>query len=309
MFRLFNRFRGPRLSLVVVVYKMPDQAEKTLYSLSPAYQRWVEEGEYEVIVVENISDRMLGAARATQHAGNVRYFAREETQRSPVGAVNFGAARARAGHVTIMIDGARMVTPGVVRNTLDVIRIAPEAVVAVPSYHLGDKLQQIAVNEGYDETTEAQMLASINWPEDGYRLFDIGCFSGSCKNGVLLPNFESNALTLSVGKWKALGGMDPRFNDNGGGMVNLDLYKRALELPGTPFYVLPGEGSFHQHHGGVTTGTTKDVRDKTMAEIRDQGLKIRGAPTPPQARPIFYGQIRPPAYRFLRQSLDMAQGR
>lgn len=309
MFSLPKRLKGPRLSLVLVVYKMASQAEKTLYSLSCAYQQGVDEADYEVIVIENVSDQMLGAARAKQYAGNVRYFAREETERSPVGAVNFGASKARAPHVTIMIDGARMVTPGVVRNTLDVIGIAPNAAVAVPSYHLGDKLQQIAVNEGYDEAAEAALLAGINWPEDGYRLFDIGCLSGSCLRGMLLPNSESNALTLSVKTWNALGGMNPKFNDNGGGMVNLDLYKRALEFPDTPFYVLPGEGSFHQHHGGVTTGTTKAARYKIMAEIRAQGKELRGEVPPPKAKAIFYGQIRPPAYRFLRHSLDMADGK
>ena len=30
--------RAPRLSVVVIVYKMPEQADKTLQSLSPAYQ-------------------------------------------------------------------------------------------------------------------------------------------------------------------------------------------------------------------------------------------------------------------------------
>ena len=79
----------PKLSIVVIVYKMPDQAEKTLLSLSPAYQQGVREKDYEVIVVENHSDRLLGAARACQHASNVRYYHRQESQRSPVNAINF----------------------------------------------------------------------------------------------------------------------------------------------------------------------------------------------------------------------------
>ncbi len=101
--------RRPRLSIVVIVYKMPDQAEKTLYSLSPLYQQGVSERDYEVIVVENHSDRLLGGERATRHAGNVRYFHRQETQRTPVHAINFGAAQARGSHVAIMIDGRRII--------------------------------------------------------------------------------------------------------------------------------------------------------------------------------------------------------
>jgi hypothetical protein len=296
----------PRLTLVLVVYRMPGQADRTLFSLSPAYQREVREEDYEVVVVENASDRMLGEAGARRHAGNVRYFAREETERTPVHAVNFGAGQTRARHVTIMVDGARMVTPGVVRNTLDVIAAAPHAVVTVPSYHLGHKMQQIAVNEGYDEAREAALLASIGWPADGYRLFEVGCFAGSYRSGVFVANRESNALTLSLDKWHAIGQMDARFNDFGGGTANLDLYKRALEHPDTPFYVLLGEGSFHQHHGGITTGTSQAVRGDLIPRILAQDAAIRGEDrAPPAAQPILYGRIHPPAWRFIRASLDV----
>ncbi|MGL4318370.1 MAG: glycosyltransferase family 2 protein, partial [Pseudomonas sp.] len=141
--------RKPRLSIVVIVYKMADQAERTLYSLSTAYQRGVSERDYEVIVVENCSDHLLGAERATRHGNNVRYFLRQETQRTPVHAINFGAAKAHGSHVAIMIDGARMVTPGIVRQALKAFEAEPEGAVSAPGYHLGSKLQQVAVNEGY----------------------------------------------------------------------------------------------------------------------------------------------------------------
>lgn len=104
--------RKPYLSIIMIVYKMPDQADKTLLSLSPAYQHEVEEKDYEVIVVENRSDKIFGADRAKKYAGNVRYFLREETERTPVHAVNFGVSKARGTHVAVMIDGARMVSPG-----------------------------------------------------------------------------------------------------------------------------------------------------------------------------------------------------
>lgn len=303
------RRRRPRLSVVLVVYRMADQAENTLRSLAPPYQRGVTEADYEVIVVENASDAMLGAGRATRHAGNVRYFAREEAARSPVNAVNFGAALARARHLTIMIDGARMVTPGLVRLTLDVLGMVPEAAVTVPSYHLGAKLQQVAVNEGYTAETEAALLRGIGWPQDGYRLFEVAVFAGSYRRGVFVANAESNALSLSAAKWRRLGGMDRRYDDFGGGTANLDLYKRTLEFPGTPFYVLFGEGSFHQHHGGSTTGVPKAERDATIARIQAQDREIRGENrAPPSVRPILYGELHPAAYRFVRQSLDAIDG-
>jgi hypothetical protein len=284
---------------------MADQAERTLHSLSPRYQQDVSEDDYEVIVVENASDWMLGEARATQYAGNVRYFLRQETGRTPVYAVNFGADEARGGHVMIMIDGARMLTPGIVRHTLDVFAMAPHAVVTVPSYHLGKKLQQVAIDEGYSSEMDTALLQQIGWPKDGYRLFDIAVFAGSYRGGVFVSNLESNALAVSVQKWHRLGRMDCRYNDFGGGTANLDLYKRALEFPDTPLYVLFGEGSFHQHHGGITTGTPRAERAEIILKIHAQDSAIRGENrAPPSVQPILYGRVHPPAYRFIRQSLD-----
>lgn len=296
--------RKPYLSIILIVYKMPDQADKTLYSLSPAYQRGAKEKNYEVIVVENSSDDLLGAERATRHAGNIRYFCRDETQRTPVHAINFGVSKARGTHVAIMIDGARMVSPGVVHNTLQVFRMAPKAAVSTLGYHIGRKLQQVAVNEGYDETEEAKLLHGIRWPEDGYRLFEIAVLSGSCQGGFFMPNAESNFIAMSMHRWNKLGGMDSRYNDFGGGNANLDLYKRLLGTPGIPFYLLFGEGSFHQFHGGVTTGTRTEERDRVYKQLTEQDIAIRGHDrAAPNVRPILFGAAHPAVYRFIRESL------
>lgn len=297
--------RSVRLSIVVIVYRMPEQAEKTLYSLSSHYQLGVAGDEYEIIVVENTSDGNLGEERATKVAPNIRYFLRQETQRTPVHAVNFGVSQARGTHVAIMIDGARMVSPGVVKNTLEIFRLAPDAAVSVPGYHIGEKLQQEAVNEGYDEQVERTFLGRIGWPVDGYRLFEIAVLAGSCQGGFFQANYESNFICMSMTKWRLLGGMDTRYNDFGGGNANLDLYKRLLETPNTPFYLLFGEGSFHQFHGGVTTGTKREERARIYKQLDDQDIAIRGNNrTPPMASPILYGSLHPAAYRFMKHSLD-----
>ncbi len=69
------------LSVVVVVYRMAEQAERTLASLAAGYQRGVDAGDYEVIVVENESPEMLGAARARAAFGaDLTYLARAEKQ-------------------------------------------------------------------------------------------------------------------------------------------------------------------------------------------------------------------------------------
>jgi glycosyltransferase involved in cell wall biosynthesis len=295
---------APLLSLLVIVHRMPEQARRTLLSLSPAYQRNTAAADYEVIVVENASDRPLGAEAAEASGPNVRYFLREESSQSPAAAVNFAAEQARGGMIGVLVDGARLLSPGIVELALMARRASESAVVAVPGYHLGSELQQRAVDSGYDETVESRLLSEIGWPEDGYRLFEMSCLSGSCAAGFFLPFAESNCLCLSRAHFDRLGGFDVAFASPGGGYVNLDFYARACEWPDATLFVTPGEGTFHQYHGGVTTGGLRDEsRKRFMTEILDEYRKLRGKDfVLPQREPIYLGRIPQSARRFVHQS-------
>jgi hypothetical protein len=297
----------PLISIVLIVYKMPAQAEKTLYSLSVGYQRGVSEQDYEVIVVENASSAELGRERACQYGGNVRYFHREETLPSPVPAVNFGAAEAAGTHITTMVDGARMLSPAVISYMLGAIRLHPRALVAVPGYHLGPKLQQRSMLEGYCEEVEAELLASIEWPQDGYRLFEIACLSGTSGSGFFKPIGESNCYCVPGEIWREVGGFDPAFTETGGGQVNLDFYKRTVELPDTLLVILIGEGSFHQFHGGITTGTKGEIRLKAMDDHFNQYAELRGGPyKSPTKRPVYLGSLPDSALKFVHHGTTRA---
>jgi len=300
----------PVLTVVVVVYRMAEQAERTLASLAPGYQRGADPHAYEIVVIENESPEMLGEARARAAAGgaSLRYVARDETQASPVGAVHAGVMMARGTHLAIMIDGARMLSPGVIAGALSVLRTGPEAVVSVPGYHLGHDLQQVTVNAGHDAAADRALLAGIGWPADGYRLFDIAVLSGSSRGGFFRPQAESNFLVLPVALWNLLGGMDRRYADYGGGMVNIAFYKAVLEHPGVRFYLLHGEGTFHQFHGGVTTNTPAAERALVMTAIMKQDESLRPDRSLPTTPAILFGPTHPAMHRFLRWSLDRAQG-
>lgn len=297
---------GPALSIVVILYDMPLQAEKTLYSLSAEYQQGVSESDYEVIVVENESDNHLSRKLVASLPKNFSYHLRAEREPTPVHAINHGVGISRGRYVCVMIDGARMVTPGVVRNILRGHRLSDKAVVTVPGYHIGDQLQQEAVDDGYGVAEDEALISSIGWPANGYGLFDIACFSGSCAAGFFRPNSESNCISIPRDIWAGLGGMDTRFNLRGGGLVNLDLYKRACEFPGVEHVVLLGEGTFHQFHGGVTTGgEARDVRARLIEDMQRQYERIREEPyRSPQTRPVFLGELPRQVLKFVHSSAE-----
>ncbi len=297
--------KKPRLSVILVVFRMPEQAKKTLYSLSASYQKNVSCFDYEVIVIENNSDQLLGKQETLQFGTNFKYHFREEKLKSPVNAINFGVQKTRGSIIGIMIDGARMLSPGVIENVLSAFRITKNALVSVPGYHLGIEVQQKAIKSGYDEIMEAKLLNSINWPENGYRLFEISCFSGTSAHGFFNPIAESNCFCIPKHLFLSSGGCDSGFDMPGGGFINLDIYKRFCELPNTKLFILPGEGTFHQFHNGVTTGKCKEKTEPLIEELRQQYISIRGEKyAPPQKKAIYLGAIPDSAQQFVKFSSE-----
>ena len=292
------------LSVVVVVYRMRQQALRTLASLTPEYQLGVDASHYEVIVVENDSDSMLAESEVEGFGPNFQYLARHETAPTPVNAVNDGVALSTGQNVGVVVDGARMASPGLVGHTLAAARLAEAVVVVVPGYHLGAQLQQRAVEAGYGEEAEDALLAEIGWPGDGYRLFDISVLSGTSKTGFFRPFAESNFLSVPRWIWDDVGGMDCAFDAVGGGFANLDLYRRIIDHDAVAPVMLFGEGTFHQFHGGVTTGGTVEAEREAIIEAsRAQYAELRGEPfEPPRKRFLYFGAMPPNAVPFLYYS-------
>lgn len=299
-----------RLSVVVIIYKMQNQAMRTLFSLSADYQQKVNHEDYEIIVVENESEEMLDADEISKLTGNFRYYRRSETTQSPVNAINFGAEQARGSHVAIMIDGARMVTPMVIYYTLLANGLHENPIVCVPGYHLGSKIQSIAVNEGYSAAEDTELLRKINWPHHGYALFDISCMAGSTKNGFLVSMNESNFITLQRSFFFELDGYCPKFDKNGGGFANLDFYKRVCESNGTKLFVIFSEGTFHQFHGGETTGKhQREDTVKLITRLSEEYTSIRGVQfEAPTTQANFVGHYHSHLQKFLQHSsLNLAE--
>ncbi|MCK5666180.1 MAG: sulfotransferase [Thiotrichaceae bacterium] len=305
--KLFSKKNSPAISIVVMVYRMPEQAMKTLESLTASYQQGVSPEDYEIIVVENPSEEMLKAECVHELGDQFRYFSMESNNPSPVNAVNYGIQKARAAVIGLMIDGARLLTPGVIRTALMAYNIDKNAIVSVPGYHLGKELQQQAVDSGYNEDVEKVLLESIQWPSKGYDLFKISCLSGSCAGGFFLPVAESNCVFSPIALLNELGGCDSNFKTPGGGFVNLDLYYRLCNHPDTKLFLLPGEGTFHQYHGGVTTSKAHRNREKLMREMREEYQQLRGhVYSKPDAQAIFLGTVPTQAMPFMLHSIQKA---
>jgi len=299
------------LSVVVVVYNIPRAVPRTLFALSADYQRQIDPDDYEVIVVDNGSSPALDWGVIKDLRGHFRMIRIDDAPRSPAHAVNRGIAAARGDIIGVVIDGARIVTPGLLHFSLLGTRSHAKAVVASMGWYLGGDYQCAAAEAGYDETREDALLASIDWPADGYRLFEIGTMDESSVDGWLTPIAETNTLFLRHELWEALGGMDERFDVPGGGLVNLDTYRRAMLLDGAEPVVLLGEGSFHQLHGGISTNAAVAQQPDNWNRWHGQYRSLRGqdfAHPPWRNPPTLIGTLPPAALsRFVRSALDPAK--
>lgn len=299
----------PRLSVIVIAYRMRRQAMNTLYSLSCDYQQHVSPADYEVIVVENSSEENLTPADVTALGPNFSYHRREETRPTPVYAINEAVALAQSDHLCLMIDGARMVTPRVIDYSLRALAMYPHGLVAVPGYHLGDQDQRYSSSAGHTPQAEQAMLERVDWTHHGYRLFDISVISGANTHGVFHPLMECNCLSFHRDDFAATGGADEGFQSPGGGSINLDIYRNLARLPHCQLIVLPGEGSFHQYHGGVTTREAPDL-EEVWAAHREEFKRVRGEYYQAVLRePVQFGSVTSHAVPFLLQSSEAAQRR
>ena len=287
------------LSVIVIVHDMRREAARTLHSLSRSYQRDVEELDYEVIVVENgtRADGRLGQEFATSFGPEFRYLdLAEEASPSPAPAVNRGIEASTGRNVGVMIDGAHVLTPGVLRYGMLGLAAYEPAVVTAKQWYLGPGQQPQAVGGGYDRDVEDRLFEEIDWPKDGYRLFEIGHFIGD--RDWFDGEWESNCIFAPRRLVEQVGGMDESFSTPGGGFANLDFFERTTGIPGVTLVTMLGEGSFHQVHGGTTTNEAKPV--ELIRSYEQQYEQLRGRPfRVPWQRPYYVGSIPPVARRIL----------
>jgi len=253
---------APRIAVVVVCYKMYRELPRTLLSLARPYQRDIERDDYEVVVVDNGSPQPPDPADFAHLDLHLRIFRQESPTPSPVPAINFGVSQTDTSIVCVYIDGARIASPRLLATAREALLAGPRVFVGSRGRYLGPKFQRESMLEGYDQTAEDLLLAESDWTSDGYRLFERSVFDESSGPTWFDPVAESNSLFMWRSLHDELGGFEPRFTSAGGGLVNLDAWRRACEAPDTTPTLLLGEATFHQVHGGVATnGSLKKVDD------------------------------------------------
>ncbi|MCF7970793.1 MAG: glycosyltransferase [Methylococcaceae bacterium] len=288
----------PKLSIIVNFYNMQREAVRTLFSLTTDYQKGIHECDYEVIVVDSNSSQPLDEKWVVSIQKNFHYQCVESSWPSPCRAMNIGINMAKADKVVCIIDGARILSPGILLKMIQINNLYHNAFVQTIAMHIGSKVQPISVEEGYDQKVEDKHIATVNWQLDGYELFNISCLALSSKEGFFSPLPESNCFCAPKKKLLEIGGFDEKFKTPGGGLVNFDILNNILKDPQIQPIMLLGEATFHQFHGGVATNVPRAKHP--MKLFLQEYLDIRDLPYNKVIRkPIYFGDIHENAMKFV----------
>ncbi len=279
-----------KLSVIVIAHNMRREIPRTLQSLQRTYQQGCEELEYEVLVIDNNSTEPLDPTAIDACGRNFHYHFLKGAPPSPAFAINYGVRASTGDIVCLMIDGAHILTPGVFRLALQMFAAFANPVVITRFFYLGPASQNESILDGYCKTEEDRLLQSICWPNEGYKLFEIGVPIQGRQPKMTWFNkiFESNCLFLNRQHFDAIGGANERFDIPGGGFLNIDLCLESVNAEGAVPVQLIGEGSFHQLHGGTTTNVNLTERDAKIERYHDQYRQIRGKDAVMTTKDIFY---------------------
>jgi cephalosporin hydroxylase len=176
-----------------------------------------------------------------------------------------------------MVDGAHVPTPGVLHHGLAGLDAYEPASVATQAWYVGPGQQGDVMRAGYDQAVEDGLFQRIGWPTDGYRLFEVGHFTGDRHwfDGV----WERNWLFVPRSLREQVGGLDEAIAMPGGGYCN-DLYERLASTPGVRVVTTLGEGSFHQRHCGTATNQADPLERPRIRSYVGHYAQVRGRPLP-----------------------------
>lgn len=285
------------LSIILICFNMQREIVRTIESFLPPYQVGTEDYLIEIIVIDTGSDRLPDLSQF-QH--KIKFVQFKTEHPSPVAAINYGIKIAQSDYVGVLIDGARMVTPGICRDAIAANKLAQRVFVSTLAFHFGPIVQMHSVFAGYDQVLEDKLLQAIDWRNNGYDLYLISCLAQSSINGLYGPIAESNAIFANKDIWHELNGFDERFVSIGGGLSNLDVYKRASELADIRLIRLTNETTFHQVHGGVATnnkmGKYNQIFFQEYQEIRGTAFAMC------EKVPELYGELLPQVAYFFGEN-------
>ena len=106
--------------------------------------------------------------------------------------MNRGLAESRGRAVALMVDGAHVLTPGVLRHGLAGLEAYDPAIVATQAWYVGPGQQGDVMRAGYDQAVEDALFKQIGWPATA-----TGCSRSATSPGTATGSTDCGRATAS----------------------------------------------------------------------------------------------------------------
>lgn len=243
------------LSIVVIFYDMEECYEDTLLTMSREFQVGIEDVSYEVIAIDNNSPVPLDEGAVERFGPEFKLVRYETEGRSPVEAINYGLSICTGEYVAVVVDGARMLSNGVIAKTLSEAKRYPRACVYTQAFNLAT--YSCAPEEAFN--VELKMKKQTGWPGDSKSIISKGilCDSyGPTLQGKIPTEFTWYVVKRSF--MDSVGRYNENFKSHGGGLMNQELVIRMVKH-NPQFVFVQDEYSIHQYHNRYKPKGTMQV--------------------------------------------------
>lgn len=269
------------LTVIVIFFNGQREAARTLYSLSSEYQRDVNVKDYNVIVLDSGSTKPLDKSWVESFGSNFQYRYVNTENPAPTEALRVGLQMVETEYVGVIIDGAHILTPGILGYFFSIVKLNPDAFVFTTKYHIGDFHQNDSLTLGHNQEKEDQLFETVDWKRNGYLLYHISNFYQS-PFFEFSTSSESNCFFVKTEELRNTKVYNKNYYSKGGGLINLDTFKHLTLNSKLENYCLLGEGSFHQFHGGASTNVERIEHPVTEYNMEYYNLNKK-----PYSSPIY----------------------
>jgi hypothetical protein len=239
-----------------------------LQSLTPDYQYGVVPQTYEVHLLERDA-RPCPPLPGVSPAGPDYRWHHPLSSDAPLScAINAVATQTQGRCLGLMLGAPCLLTPGLLHAASTVFKMFANPLILTRHFYLKPSWRDVQ-SDAYKERGENFLLEKINWPEAGYRLYEVGSPYPSEDDPAswFTHVFESSCIFLRRDTFLRLGGCDERMPGSGGLGIGCTLFRRAALAEDSQIVQLIGEAVFYEGLSQQPPATLRQQRAASLDEF------------------------------------------
>ncbi|PPC76747.1 hypothetical protein C4K68_13880 [Pokkaliibacter plantistimulans] len=163
------------VDITILIYAKDTKKElrRTLRALKDDYQKKAENFTWEIIVLDDNPSPSISAEQLGSILPGVKVVHNSSFGQSAFDFIKQSYSLASGKLIGLWTDASYIASPGTLHHAYNAWLSDSKSVIGLLSFQLGFDVHSRSVLEGFTEVVEQDLLKSVSWLKDGYKLFDI----------------------------------------------------------------------------------------------------------------------------------------